>query len=78
MSSSVEDLAQEALALPADARVALMDRLVESLDPLDNEELRQLWAAEALRRRDEVRSGTVQPVSESDAADRVRLRLKRR
>ena len=78
MSSSVEDLAQEALALPADARVALMDRLVESLDPLDNEELRQLWAAEALRRRDEISSGTVQPVSESDAADRVRLRLKRR
>ena len=77
MSNSVEDLAQMALALPAEARVALVDRLIQTLDPLENEELRQLWAAEAIRRRDEVRSGTVQAVPEGEVADRVRQRLHR-
>ena len=77
MANSVEDLAQEVLALPPEARVALVDRLVQSLDPLENEELRRLWAAEALRRRDEVRSGQVQTVSAEAVADRVRQRLHR-
>ena len=58
----MEQLAEEALALPASARAQLVDRLVESLDLVEDASFRRLWTDEALRRRDEVRSGRVQTV----------------
>jgi putative addiction module component (TIGR02574 family) len=76
MAIPVEKLTEELLSLPADARALLADRLVESLDPLQDEGLRRVWAAEALRRRDEVRSGQVQSVPEEVVADSVRRLLK--
>jgi len=69
---SVEQIAEEALALPSDARALLADRLVESLDPTEDEAIRQLWAAEACRRRDEVRSGSVQTIPGDEALARIR------
>jgi putative addiction module component (TIGR02574 family) len=77
MPIPVEQLTEEALSLGADARALLADRLVESLDPLADAETRALWAAEALRRRDEVRSGQVDPISEDEVAEHVRRFLKR-
>ena len=67
MSLTIEQLAEEALALPANARAQLVDRLVESLDPVDDVPYRQLWAAEALRRRDEVRACRVQTIPGEEA-----------
>jgi hypothetical protein len=75
MAIPVEKLTEEVLALPADARALLADRLVESLDPLENEQNRRVWAVEALRRRDEVRSGTVQSVPADVVANSVRRLL---
>ena len=69
---TVEQLEEEALALPASARAALADRLVESLDPAEDAPFRQLWATEALRRRDEVRSGLVQTIPGQEAINRAR------
>lgn len=63
MAISVEKLTEEMLALPSDARALLADRLVESLDPINDESIRALWVAEAIRRRDEVRSGAAQTIS---------------
>ena len=62
MTIPVEKLTEEMLALPSDARALLADRLVESLDPINDESIRALWVAEAIRRRNEVRSGTVQTI----------------
>ena len=62
MAIPVEKLTEEMLALPSDARALLADRLVESLDPINDESMRVLWVAEAIRRRNEVRSGTVQTI----------------
>ncbi len=62
MAIPVEKLTEEMLALPSDARALLADRLVESLDPINDESIRALWVAEAIRRRIEVRSGTVQTI----------------
>jgi len=67
MSLTIEQLAMEALALPANARVQLVDRLVESLDPAEDIPFRQLWTAEALRRRDDVREGHVQTIPGGEA-----------
>lgn len=77
MRVSLENLTEEALALPADARALLADRLVESLDPLTDDEVRALWATEAIRRRDEVRAGTVETVAGDTAAERIRVLLQK-
>jgi putative addiction module component (TIGR02574 family) len=72
MSLTVEQIAEEALSLSDDARALLADRLVESLDPAQDEAIRKLWAAESLRRRDEVRSGRVKTIPAEEALARVR------
>jgi putative addiction module component (TIGR02574 family) len=77
MSMTVEQIAEEALALPSEARALLADRLVESLDPTEDGYIRQLWAAEALRRRDDVRSGRVKTISGDEALARVRRAVAR-
>lgn len=72
MSLTIEQIAEEALSLPSEARALLADRLVESLDPLEDGYIRQLWAAEARARRDDVRKGLVKTIPGQQALDRVR------
>lgn len=72
MSVPVEKIAEMALALSSDARALLADRLVESLDPLTDEDVRQSWAIEAQRRLQELRSGAVEAISHAEALARVR------
>jgi putative addiction module component (TIGR02574 family) len=75
MSIPVEQLTKEILALPSEARALLADRLVESLDPLADDDVRASWAAEAIRRRDEVRSGKVEAIPGDVVAAKVRSAL---
>jgi len=74
---TIEELAEGALALPTEQRALLADRLVESLDAGEVSRLDQLWAAEAKRRRDEVRQGRVQTIPGDEALARVRRSLGR-
>lgn len=62
MSSTLEQLASEALRLPSELRAELADILVGSLDVLPSDAIQEDWTREALRRRDEIRSGKVQSV----------------
>jgi hypothetical protein len=76
MATNWEQLAEQAMALSSESRARLADRLVESLDaeelgPIDN-----LWVAEAIRRRDEVRSGSVETIDGEDALRKVRDSLR--
>jgi hypothetical protein len=77
MSATVEQITADALALPSEARALLADRLVESRDPADDGYLRQIRAAEALRRRDDVRSGRVKTIPSEEALARVRRAVAR-
>jgi putative addiction module component (TIGR02574 family) len=77
MSLTVEQIAEAALSLPNDARARLADQLVESLDPAQDSHIHQLWATEALRRRDEVRSGRVKTIPGKDALAKVRRAFSR-
>jgi len=77
MRHTVEQIADEALSLPSEARALLADRLVESLDPLEDGYIRQLWTAEALARRDDVRNGRVKTIPGQEALDRVRKSVAR-
>ena len=72
MSMTVEQMTEEALALPSEARALLADRLVESLDPAEDSLVRQLWVAEARRRRDDVRSGRVKTIPGDEALAQVK------
>lgn len=60
------------MQLPVASRALLAEKIVESLDLDETEETRQLWAAEAIRRRDEVRSGHVQPIPGEEVLAEVR------
>lgn len=77
MHMTVEQIADEALALPSEARALLADRLVESLDPAEDGYVRQLWMREAKRRVDEVRSGEVRTVPAEAAFAEVRQAIAR-
>ena len=76
MRITVEKLTEQALALPADARAMLADRLCESLDPLVENEYQGLWLAEANRRLEEIHSKKVRPIPMDKALARIRKSLK--
>ncbi|MBI4754472.1 MAG: addiction module protein [Betaproteobacteria bacterium] len=77
MLMTVEQIAEEALALPSEARALLADRLVESLDPAEDGLIRQVWMREARRRIDEVRSGSVKTIPAEDVLAQVRQAIAR-
>lgn len=77
MKLTVKQITEEALSLPSEARALLADRLVESLDPLGDDEYRQLWLAEANRRRDDVLSGCVQTIPGDVALAQVRQSIRK-
>ena len=74
---TMEQLAEEALALPTEQRALLADRLVESLDAAEASRIDQLWTSGAKRRRDEVRQGRVRTIPGDEALARVRRSLGR-
>ena len=75
---TVEQITDEALALPDAARVQLADRLVESLDPADDSLFRKIWADEARHRLDSVRSGRVRTIPGEEGLEQVRRTLAQR
>ncbi len=77
MNLTVEQIAEEALSLPSEARALLADRLVESLDPAEDGYVHQLWIAEARRRRDDIRSRRVQTIPGDEAMAQVRQEFAR-
>ena len=50
MTSTDERIFQEALSLPADMRLSLIERLLTSLNLPADEEIDRMWAEEAERR----------------------------
>ena len=76
MATNWEQLAEEAMALSSESRARLADRLVESLDVTELGAIDNLWVAEAIRRRDEVRSGSVETIDGEDALRKVRDSLR--
>ncbi|MEM9767237.1 MAG: addiction module protein [Cyanobacteria bacterium P01_D01_bin.71] len=69
---SIEQLTEELLSLPSESRALLADRLVESLEFDTDSAIQVVWIAEAKRRRDEVRNGSVQTVPGEDALAQIR------
>jgi putative addiction module component (TIGR02574 family) len=77
MATTVERLAEQALKLSSDSRARLAELLVESLDADELGRIDRSWAAEAKRRRDEVRTGRVEPIPGEQARRKVRDAVRR-
>ena len=72
MSMTLDQITEEAMKLPADSKALLADKLVESLASEELDEIQRLWSAEAVRRRDEIRSGQVQSIPGERVLEEVR------
>lgn len=75
MSAILESLYQEALKLPADSRLNLVERLIISSGPDQAVEQEQIEIAQS--RLQQLRSGAVKGVPVEDAFERIRQSLKR-
>lgn len=72
MDTRVERLVTEAMELPGESRSRLAEILVESLEADDIGLIEKAWVIEAKRRRDDVRSGRVEPIAGEEALKSVR------
>jgi putative addiction module component (TIGR02574 family) len=65
------------MQLPVSSRAELAEKLVESLDFTEDDTVRTAWAVEAIRRRDDVRSGRVQTIPGEQVMAEIRQMLGR-
>lgn len=76
MAATFEELAEQAMTLPPEARARLADLLVESLDQDGLGSHDELWLAEAQRRLDDIRSGRVHTIPGEEALRAARDSLR--
>jgi putative addiction module component (TIGR02574 family) len=77
MERHAADLLRDVLALPSEARAALIDSLIESLDQTIDEGAEEAWRREIEARLEQIDTGAVKLISWRDARERFRDRLGR-
>lgn len=75
MTVAAARIVEQALALPAEDRADLADRLVQSLDTDGDHAWRDQWEQEAHKRLEEVRTGAVRLVPGRAAIDELRRKF---
>jgi putative addiction module component (TIGR02574 family) len=71
METSTAELLKQALALPSDARAAMAESLLASLDDGVDENAAEAWRIEVSRRAEELNSQTVQALTWSEVQARI-------
>ncbi len=66
MGRAADELLKDALELPVEARAALVDSLLDSLDTAVDPDAEKLWQAEILRRAREIDEGSVRLIPWSE------------
>ena len=74
MSRDAAEVLKDALALPADARAALIGPLLDSLDTEVDEDAEEAWRQEIHRRLQEIDSGATKLVQWDEARRRLLAR----
>jgi putative addiction module component (TIGR02574 family) len=77
MPRDAAELLRDALALPAEARAALIDSLIGSLDIEVDEDAEEAWREEIHRRLQQIDSGAVKLIPWEDARRRLQALLER-
>ena len=77
MPTSANKVFDEALSLPADIRMRLVERLLASLNLPIREEIDRLWAEEAERRIAQIDRGEVELIPGEEVFERIRSKYRR-
>ncbi|MDD5772975.1 MAG: addiction module protein [bacterium] len=64
------ELIEEAILLPVELRAQIIDKLLQSLNP-SQKEIDKLWAKEAEKRVEEIRSGKVKTISGEEVFKKI-------
>jgi putative addiction module component (TIGR02574 family) len=71
-----KEIFEEAISLPIEIRTKLVEKLLLSLNP-SQKEIDKLWAKEAEKRVEEIRSGKVKTISGEKVFKKILNRLSR-
>ena len=77
MDTSFDEIVADVMRLPLRDRVRLAQRLVSSLDDQVETDVEALWAAEAERRLEELRTGRVKGINAAEAFRKAHEALER-
>jgi len=72
MATTRDRVIEEALSLPADVRLSLVEKLLTSLNLPIDEETDRLWAEEAERRVSQIETGEVRMVPGEKVFSKIR------
>ena len=74
MGAPSSKIVDDVLSLPTDQRLALVNRILESLNVATQPEIAALWAEEAERRIEQVEAGQAKPIPAEDVFKEIRKR----
>ncbi|RZB37369.1 MAG: hypothetical protein SRB2_01282 [Desulfobacteraceae bacterium Eth-SRB2] len=74
MATTNDRVIEEALSLPADIRLSLVEKLLTSLNLPIDEEIDRLWAEEAERRVSQIEEGKIKMVPGEEVFARIRAK----
>ena len=77
MARHAAEVLKDALALPLEARAALVDSLIDSFDPAIDDDAEEAWRGEIHHRLKQIDSGAVQLLPWEQARHRLRSRIER-
>lgn len=77
MPTAADRVFDEALELPADARIGLVDRILASLNLPTHPDLDKMWAEEAERRVAQIERGEVTLIPGEEVFDKIRRKYAR-
>jgi putative addiction module component (TIGR02574 family) len=72
MQTAIDKVVDEALELPVEARIGLVDRILASLNLPTRPDIDRLWAQEAERRLAEIDRGEVDLVPGEEVFNKIR------
>ena len=74
MATTNDRVIEEALSLPADVRLSLVEKLLTSLNLPIDEEIDRLWAEEAERRVSQIEKGKIKLVPGEEVFAKIRAK----
>jgi len=77
MGTTNDRVIEEALSLPADVRLSLIEKLITSLNLPTDEEIDRLWAEEAERRVSQIEAGEVKLVPGEEVFSKIRAKYEK-
>ncbi len=72
MEAAIDKAYEEAMSLPDELKAVLAEHIIQYLETNIDPSLEQLHLETVRRRKNEMRSGNVQPVNGKDALDKAR------